>query len=80
MEQPLTFAALMRRFNFRLSTGRQWLMIAEDEARKRGAKHAYLDSFSFQAPAFYKKHGYRIFGELQDFPPGHNRHFFTKKL
>jgi len=55
-------------------------MIAEDEARHRGAKNAYLDTFSFQAPDFYKKHGYRVFGELQDFPPGHQRHFLTKRL
>lgn len=56
------------------------LMLAEDEARKRGAKHAFLDTFSFQAPGFYEKHGYRVFGELQDFPQGHRRFFMTKEL
>ena len=29
--------------------GRHLLTLAEDEARRRGAKHAYLDTFSFQA-------------------------------
>jgi hypothetical protein len=54
--------------------------MAEAEARQRGAQHAYLDTFSFQAPGFYKKHGYQVFGELQDFPPGHQRYFLTKQL
>ena len=60
--------------------GHQLLTLAEAEARQRGAKHAYLDTFSFQAPEFYKQHGYEVFGELQDFPPGHQRYFLTKEL
>jgi len=60
--------------------GHRLLTIAEDEAQQRGAKNAYLDSFSFQAPDFYKQHGYEVFGELGDFPPGHQRYFFTKQL
>ena len=60
--------------------GHRLLELAEGEARQRGAKHAYLDTFSFQAPDFYKQHGYRIFGELQDFPPGHQRFYLTKQL
>jgi len=60
--------------------GHSLLSLAEDEARQRGAKHAYLDTFSFQAPDFYKKHGYRVFGELANFPTGHQRYFFTKQL
>ena len=60
--------------------GQQLLTLAEDEARKRGAKHAYLDTFSFQAPEFYQKYGYQEFGRLEDFPPGHTRFFMTKAL
>jgi len=60
--------------------GQKLLEFAEDEARKRGAKNAYLDTFSFQAPNFYKKQGYYFFGELQNFPPGHQRYFLQKKL
>jgi len=60
--------------------GHRLLTQAEDEARQRGAKNAYLDTFSFQAPDFYKQHGYQVFGELSDFPPGHNRYFLTKEL
>lgn len=60
--------------------GHRLLEMAEEEARQRGAKHAYLDSFSFQAPDFYARHGYQVFGELADFPAGHKRFFFTKRL
>jgi GNAT superfamily N-acetyltransferase len=60
--------------------GRRLLELAEDEARQRGARYAYLDTFSFQAPEFYKRHGYRVFGELEDFPAGHRRYFLTKQL
>jgi GNAT superfamily N-acetyltransferase len=60
--------------------GHRILTLAEEKARQYGAKHAYLDTFSFQAPGFYEKHGYRVFGELKDFPPGHQRYYLTKQL
>lgn len=63
-----------------LGYGQRLLVSAEDEARRLGAKQAYLDTFSFQAPDFYKKQGYRVFGELRDFPAGHQRYFLTKQL
>jgi ribosomal protein S18 acetylase RimI-like enzyme len=60
--------------------GHRLLTLAEDEARRRGAKNVYLDTFSFQAPNFYKQHGYQVFGELKDFPTGHQRYYLTKQL
>ena len=60
--------------------GHRLLDAAEEEARQRGAANAYLDTFSFQAPAFYERQGYRVFGELPDFPAGHTRYFMTKAL
>ncbi len=56
------------------------LATAEREAVKRGCRYAYLDTFSFQAPEFYQKHGYVIFGELSDFPHGYSRFFLKKAL
>jgi hypothetical protein len=56
------------------------LVTAEDEARRRGAKHADMDTFSFQAPAFYEAHGYEVFGVLRDYPPGHQRLYMQKRL
>ena len=60
--------------------GHQLMLQAEEEAKKRGAKFAHLDTFSFQAPEFYKKHGYQVFGELDNFPEGHSRFFLKKEL
>jgi N-acetylglutamate synthase-like GNAT family acetyltransferase len=44
--------------------GHSLLLQIENEARQRGAKNIFLDTFSFQAPDFYKQHGYQVFGEL----------------
>ena len=60
--------------------GHRLLIRTEEEACQRGAKNVFLDTFSFQAPDFYKQHGYRVFGELQDYPPGHKRYFLAKPL
>jgi GNAT superfamily N-acetyltransferase len=63
-----------------LGYGQALLSRAEDEGRERGAEYAYLDTFSFQAPVFYKKFGYEVFGTLEDFPSGHQRYFMKKVL
>lgn len=56
------------------------LAAAEQEAMRRGCEYAYLDTFSFQAPEFYQKRGYIIFGELPGFPENHSRYFLKKTL
>ena len=60
--------------------GTQLMLRIEEAAIKAGCINAYLDTFSFQAPAFYKKLGYTRFGELEDFPAGHSKIFFRKSL
>lgn len=60
--------------------GQRLLALIEEEARQRGATNAHLDTFSFQAPGFYQRQGYKVFGQLEDFPPGHRRYFLTKQL
>jgi ribosomal protein S18 acetylase RimI-like enzyme len=60
--------------------GSSLMRAAEAEARDRGVRNVYLDSFSFRAPAFYAKLGYREFGRLKDFPAGHDRVWMTKAL
>jgi GNAT superfamily N-acetyltransferase len=60
--------------------GQRLLELVEEKARELGAKNAYLDTFSFQALDFYKKYGYQVFGELKDFPVGHQRYYLTKQL
>jgi GNAT superfamily N-acetyltransferase len=61
-------------------SGTSLLAAAEQEAVRRGCQYAYLDTFSFQAPEFYQKLGYAVFGELTDFPAGHSRVFLKKVL
>ncbi|MHC4598861.1 MAG: GNAT family N-acetyltransferase [Planctomycetota bacterium] len=60
--------------------GSKLLALAEEEAKKNGATHATLDTFSFQNPAFYEGRGYAVFGKLPDYPPGHTRFFLRKRL
>ena len=60
--------------------GRVLMNKAEIEAQKRGVQHVFLNSFSFQAPGFYKKLGYKEFGRLKNFPGGHIRYWFKKAL
>ena len=60
--------------------GSRLLEAAEAEAIARGCRHAHLDTLDFQAPGFYLKRGYQVFGELQDLPPGHRRIFLKKEL
>lgn len=60
--------------------GTTLIAAAEAEAIQRGCQYAYLDTFSFQAPEFYQKLGYVVFGELPNFPEGQRRFFLTKAL
>lgn len=60
--------------------GSRLLALAEEEGVKRGARHSHLDTFSFQALDFYRKYGYQVFGQLDNFPAGHTRYFLSKDL
>ena len=60
--------------------GAELLGKAEDVARDAGCTGIWLDTFSFQAPDFYKKLGYAEFGTLADYPPGFTRHCLHKTL
>lgn len=52
----------------------------EQVAKEKGAVISMLDTFDFQAPDFYLSKGYSIVGRIDDFPPGHSRIYFSKKL
>jgi hypothetical protein len=56
------------------------MLAIEGAAEERGCERAHLDTFSYQARPFYEKLGYRVFGELEDYPPGHTRFFLRKQL
>ena len=40
--------------------GSQLIKTAEEEARRKGCKHALVDTASFQARPFYEKQGYQL--------------------
>lgn len=60
--------------------GRRLMSVAEAEAVKRGCHAAWLDTFEFQARAFYERIGYSCFATLPDFPKGSSRYFMRKEL
>lgn len=41
---------------------------------------SHLDTFDFQAKDFYLRHGYSVFGILENAPKGHNRYYMKKDL
>jgi GNAT superfamily N-acetyltransferase len=58
--------------------GSTLLRQAEQIAKEKTCVGIWLDTFSFQAPGFYEKHGFERFGALQDYPRGKERIFFRK--
>ena len=56
------------------------LAAAEAEGTRRGCTAAVLYTISFQAPGFYERHGYRVFGTIDCAPPGTSRIFMSKNL
>ena len=60
--------------------GSKLMQMAEELAREKECVGIWLDTFDFQAPEFYKKLGYSELGQIVDYPPGHKRLFFQKRL
>jgi GNAT superfamily N-acetyltransferase len=48
--------------------GARLLAEFETEARSRGCAHVFVTSFTFQAPGFYERHGYRELFRWQGVP------------
>jgi GNAT superfamily N-acetyltransferase len=60
--------------------GSRLLAEAEQIARSRGCTHARLDTFDFQARAFYERLGYTAYAQLEGFPAGHVQLHMRKLL
>ena len=60
--------------------GSYLLAKAEEEALRRGCHHVHVDTMSWQAPDFYKKHGYEVIGVLPDIPSGNKKYLLMKTL
>ncbi|MDD2956624.1 MAG: GNAT family N-acetyltransferase [Oscillospiraceae bacterium] len=61
-----------------MGLGSQLLRHAEETAKKAGVKKVLLNTYSFQAPEFYRKQGYTLLAEFPCFGP--HRQFFFQKL
>jgi GNAT superfamily N-acetyltransferase len=60
--------------------GRELLAEVEGQARARGCRWAKLNTWEFQAPEFYERLGYVVYGREIDYPPGHINHLMRKDL
>jgi GNAT superfamily N-acetyltransferase len=60
--------------------GTKLLSAAEREARRRGCTQIVLMTFSFQAPAFYERHGFEIVATIDNHPHGHQNLLMRKRL
>ena len=60
--------------------GSQLLQQAESEAKKRNCRFAFVNTYQFQAPAFYQKYGYKEVFTLKDYPYTGQRYYYQKDL
>jgi GNAT superfamily N-acetyltransferase len=58
-------------------------LLAEAErlaARHRGCRSVRLETWDFQAPDFYRRHGYEVVCVIPDYPPGITEYTLVKRL
>lgn len=60
--------------------GAKLLAHLEAQAARLSAKRIILNTFGFQAPAFYEKQGYALFGKLEPCFQEVGQYFFKKEL
>lgn len=60
--------------------GTELMRRAEAEALARGCSTMWLDTYAFQARAFYERLGFRVFGQIDGPAPVFPRYFMSKTL
>jgi hypothetical protein len=79
-ERAAVFATMSRAFaTLRAQTSPSWRSSALHDFR-RGCVRAVLFTMAIQAPRFYERHGYEVFGTIECEPPGNARIFMKKEL
>ena len=64
----------------RQGIGAAMMAAAEREAIDRGCNRILLSTHSFQAPAFYERHGFRSIVEIAECPRGHAHQLMVKRI
>lgn len=64
----------------RAGLGSRLLTEAEHLAARRACTASRVETWDFQAPAFYRKHGYEVVCVIPDYPPGITEYTLTKRL
>jgi ribosomal protein S18 acetylase RimI-like enzyme len=64
----------------RQGIARNLVLLAEEEAIRRGCHSVWLDTLNPEALRLYESLGYHRFGELKNFPRGGSRIFLSKTL
>jgi GNAT superfamily N-acetyltransferase len=60
--------------------GSSILKQVEQMGKEQGASKVLLTTFEFQARTFYERHGYKVVGVIEDYPPGSNYYTMVKIL
>lgn len=60
--------------------GSKLLTYLETQAIGLGVKRIILNTFGFQAPVFYEKQGYQLFGKIEPCFSDYGQYFFKKEL
>ena len=60
--------------------GRSLLSVLEDKGRIAGMRRIFLNTYSFQAPGFYTKCGYKPIAEITPCFGNHSQVFFIKEI
>jgi ribosomal protein S18 acetylase RimI-like enzyme len=64
----------------KIGLGKKLIIIAENEAKRRKCSGIDLDTFSFQAPAFYERMGFKKIGKIGKYQNGFQRIFYSKEF
>ena len=60
--------------------GRRLVMVLEEAAIERGCRQITLETFNFQAPEFYEKLGYSVFGVIEGYGNRFRKFYMQKGL
>ena len=64
----------------RMGYGKDLMLKVEGLAKEEGRISANTMTYSFQAPHFYEKLGYKIVGVFEEYPEGIKKYFLEKRL